>query len=54
MKKILLVVIAATMTTLNSLAQTDITLDEEAMYFEIDKLPNAVNWLPAPPEPNST
>lgn len=35
-------------------AQTDITLDDEAMYFESDELPNGVKWLPAPPEPNST
>ena len=42
------------MTTLSTQAQTDIALDEEAMYFDIDELPNAVNWLPAPPEPNST
>ena len=54
MKKILLVAIVATMTILSTQAQTDIALDEEAMYFEIDELPNAVNWLPAPPEPNST
>ena len=42
------------MATLSTQAQTDITLDSEAMYFEIDDLPNALNWLPAPPEPNST
>ncbi len=54
MKKILLLAIAATMTTVSSQAQTDISLDQEAMYFDIDELPNAVNWLPAPPEPNST
>ncbi len=54
MKKILLLAIAATMTTVSTQAQTDITLDQEAMYFDIDELPNAVNWLPAPPEPNST
>lgn len=54
MKRILLLAVAATMTTLSTQAQTDIALDEEAMYFDIDELPNAVNWLPAPPEPNST
>lgn len=54
MKRILLLAVATTMTTLSTQAQTDIALDEEAMYFEIDELPNAVNWLPAPPEPNST
>ena len=54
MKKILLLTVAAAMATLGTQAQTDITLDDEAMYFDIDELPNAVNWLPAPPEPNST
>ena len=54
MKKILLLIVAALMATFSSQAQTDIPLDEKAMYFEIDELPNAVNWLPAPPEPNST
>lgn len=53
-KKILLLTVAAAMATLGAHAQTDITLDDEAMYFEIDDLPNAVKWLPAPPEPNST
>ena len=28
-------------------AQGDIPLDEEAMYFDIDDMPNAVIWLPA-------
>lgn len=42
------------MATLGAQAQTDITLDDEAMYFDIDDLPNGVKWLPAPPEPNST
>ncbi len=53
MKRILLLA-AAAVTTLSTQAQTDIPLDNEAMYFDIDELPNAVNWLPAPPEPNST
>ena len=53
MKRILLLA-AAAMTTLSTQAQTDIPLDDEAMYFTSDELPNAVNWLPAPPEPNST
>lgn len=53
-QKILLLTVAAAIATLGAQAQTDITLDDEAMYFEIDDLPNAVNWLPAPPEPNST
>ena len=53
-KKILLLTVAAAVATLGAHAQTDITLDDEAMYFEIDDLPNAVKWLPAPPEPNST
>ena len=54
MKRILLLAAAAAMTTLSTQAQTDIPLDDEAMYFTSDELPNAVNWLPAPPEPNST
>ena len=53
-RKIFLLTVAAAMATFSAQAQTDITLDDEAMYFEIDDLPNAVNWLPAPPEPNST
>ena len=52
--KILLLSVAAAMATLGTHAQTDITLDDEAMYIEIDDLPNAVKWLPTPPEPNST
>ena len=35
-------------------AQGDIPLDEEAMYFDIDDMPNAVIWLPAPPDTTST
>ncbi len=54
MKKFLLLSVAAMAATLSTQAQTDIALDAEAMYFEIDELPNAINWLPAPPEPNST
>lgn len=54
MKKFLLLSVAAMMATLSTQAQTDIKLDDEAMYFGIDELPNAMNWLPAPPEPNST
>ena len=53
-RKMLLLTVAAAMVALGAQAQTDITLDDEAMYFEIDDLPNAVKWLPAPPEPNST
>lgn len=53
-RKILLLTVAAAMATLGAQAQTDITLDDEAMYFDSDELPNAVKWLPAPPEPNST
>ena len=53
-QNILLLSVAAVMATLGAHAQTDITLDSEAMYFDIDELPNAVKWLPAPPEPNST
>lgn len=54
MKKIFLLSVVAMMATLSTQAQTDIPLNDEAMYFEIDELPNAMNWLPAPPEPNST
>lgn len=54
MKKILLLTVAVLTATLGTQAQTDITLDEDAMYFTIDELPNAINWLPAPPEPEST
>lgn len=43
MKRILLLAAAAAMTTLSTQAQTDIPLDDEAMYFDIDELPNAVN-----------
>ncbi|MBQ8988197.1 MAG: phosphatase PAP2 family protein [Prevotella sp.] len=53
-RRFLFLSVAAAMATLSTQAQTDISLDSEAMYFEIDDLPNAVNWLPAPPEPNST
>lgn len=35
-------------------AQGDIPLDEDAMYFDIDDMPNAVVWLPAPPDTTST
>ena len=52
--KFLFLTVAAAMATLGAHAQTDIPLDTDAMYFEIDELPNAINWLPAPPEPNST
>ena len=50
----ILLFVAAAMATFSTHAQTDIKLDHEAMYFEIDDLPNAVKWLPEPPEPNST
>ena len=51
---ILILSVAAAMTALTSQAQTSVTPDNDAMYFEIDDMPNAINWLPAPPEPNST
>ena len=53
-QKMILLFVAAAMATFSTHAQTDIKLDNEAMYFEIDDLPNAVKWLPEPPEPNST
>ena len=46
--------VAAIMATMSLQAQTDIDLDSEAMYFDIDDLPNAVVWLPAPPDTTST
>ena len=54
MKKIFLLTAVAMITAHNVQAQTDIPLNEEAMYFGEDELPNAINWLPAPPETNST
>jgi acid phosphatase (class A) len=54
MKKIFLLTAVAMMTAHNVQAQTDIPLNEEDMYFGEDELPNAINWLPAPPETNST
>ena len=46
--------VAAILATMSVQAQTDIDLDDEAMYFDIDDLPNAVVWLPAPPDTTST
>jgi len=46
-QKILLLTVAATLATLGAQAQTDITLDDEAMYFESDELPNGVKWFPS-------
>ena len=37
----------------NILAQTDVKLDDNAMYFTKDELPNAVKFLPAPPDTTS-
>ena len=54
MKKRLMMTVAAIMATMSILAQTDIPLDDEAMYFDIDDMPNAVVWLPAPPDTTST
>ena len=54
MKKIL-VMTAAILTICGiAKAQGDIPLDEQAMYFDIDDMPNAVIWLPAPPDTTST
>ena len=54
MKKLLC--LTATILALSGVvkAQGDIPLDEEAMYFDIDEMPNAVIWLPAPPDTTST
>ena len=38
----------------NVSAQTIVPLDENAMYFTIDELPDATVWLPAPPDTLST
>ena len=38
----------------NVSAQTIIPLDENAMYFAADELPDATVWLPAPPDSLST
>ncbi len=46
--------VAAILATMSVQAQTDIDLDDEAMYFDIDNLPNAVVWLPVPPDTTST
>lgn len=35
-------------------AQTDIPLDESAMYFDKNELPDATVWLPAPPDTMTT
>lgn len=49
-----MITVAAILATMSVQAQTDIDLDDEAMYFDIDDLPNAVVWLPAPPDTAST
>ncbi len=54
MVKQFMMTVAAIMATMSIQAQTDIDLDNEAMYFEIDDMPNAVVWLPAPPDTAST
>ena len=54
MKKNLMMTVAAILATMSVQAQTDIDLDNEAMYFDMDDLPNAVVWLPAPPDTTST
>lgn len=54
MIKKFMMTVAAIMATMSIQAQTDIDLDNEAMYFEIDDMPNAVEWLPAPPDTAST
>lgn len=54
MVKQFMMTVAAIMATMSIQAQTDFALDNEAMYFDIDDLPNAVVWLPAPPDTTST
>ena len=54
MTKNFMMTVAAILATMSVQAQTDIDLDNEAMYFDIDDLPNAVVWLPAPPDTTST
>ncbi len=40
--------------SINVSAQTIVPLDENAMYFTVDELPDATVWLPAPPDTLST
>ena len=40
--------------SINVSAQTIVPLDENAMYFTTDELPDATVWLPAPPDTLST
>jgi acid phosphatase (class A) len=40
--------------SINVSAQTIVPLDENAMYFTADELPDATVWLPAPPDTLST
>ena len=54
MKKYFLMTAAIAFAAMNAQAQGDIDLDNEAMYFDIDDMPNAVVWLPAPPDTTST
>ena len=54
MVKRFIMTVAAIMATMSLQAQKDIDLDNEAMYFEIDDMPNPVVWLPAPPDTTST
>ena len=52
-KRILWTLVAVLSFCGNILAQTDVKLDDDAMYFTKDELPNAVKFLPAPPDTTS-
>ena len=54
MKKLLWMTTAILTICVTAKAQGDIPLDEQAMYFSVDEMPNAVVWLPEPPDTTST
>lgn len=54
MKKCLMMAVAAMMATMSVWAQARVDLNDESLYFDIEEMPNPVEWLPAPPDTNST
>lgn len=55
MRKFFILFVAAMMaSTVSAQAQKDILLDDESAYFDSEEMPNAVIWLPAPPDTNAT
>lgn len=52
-KRILWTFVAVLSFSGNIVAQTDIKLDDDAMYFTKDEMPNPVKFLPAPPDTTS-